>query len=356
MKLKFFVLGLTSAAALAFAGPAFAIQTMLVTPAAWTTGGTGEFTVGIAQDDADAPLAKVTIYAPVGYTSTLTAALGSKIGTAQGTVILKALAGAKAPVTGDIINDDPAKYTTAQGNLACTGQPTHNAVWLLNLTLAGQTLPVPVYVDTVTTGAEAAFASLKMQVCFSSPDIPPSAGGAANGAQPVAASMTLTNVIANPATAGTYAWRTLFTPYQPGTATVNAAATTEGRSIVQLPTQLTFSGKRTKKKVGKKVTTSVTLTGALTQVNVGAAGQKVTILANGKAVKTLTTGANGTYSFTTRITKKTTFTAQAEIPSKRDDVIGCAGTSPAPAGCKTATTAPAKLKAARSFAAVPFKK
>lgn len=355
MKLKFFVLGLTSTAALALAGPALAIQTMMVTPTAWTTGGTGEFTVGIAQDDADAPLAKVTIFAPIGYTSTLAASFGSKIGTAQGTVILKALAGAKAPVTGDIINDDPAKYTTAQGNLACTGQPTHNAVWLLNLTLAGQTLPVPVYVD-VTTGTEATFASVKLQVCFSSPDIPASAGGAANGAQPVAASMTLTNVIGNPATAGTYAWRTLFTPYQPGTATINAAATTEGRSIVQLPTQLTFSGKRTRKKVGKKVTTSVTLTGALTQVNVGAAGQKVTILANGKAVKSLTTSANGTYKFTMRITKKTTFTAEAEIPSKRDDVTGCAGTSLAPAGCKTATTAPAKLKAARSFTAVLYKK
>src|SRR5215208_347528 len=222
MKLKLLVPAIAGAASLALAGPALAIQTLTVTPEEYVVGGSGDFTISVAQETADAPIAKLTIYAPVGYSSLFSQPLGAKIGTAQGTVILKALAGAQAPVAGDIINDDPAKYASNPSNLGCTGQATHAAVWLLNLTLAGQTLPVPVYVDRVTTGAETGFAGLKLQVCFSSPDVPASAGGAPNGAQPIAASMTLTDVIANPQTPGTYTWRTLFTPYQPGTANVNA--------------------------------------------------------------------------------------------------------------------------------------
>lgn len=360
MRLKLLVLGVMGAAALALAAPAFAVQTLTVTPSQYVVGGSGDFTIAIAQDDADAPIAKVTIYAPVGYSSLFSQSIGAKIGTASGTVILNALAGARAPVAGDIVNDDPAKYTSNPSNLGCTGQAVHNAVWLLNLTLAGQTLAVPVYVDRVTTGPETGFAGLKLQVCFSSPDIPPASGGAANGAKPVAASMTLTNVIANPQTAGTYAWRAVFTPYNPGTATTNPAATTEARSLVQLPTQLTMTGKRTKKVTGKgtsrRVATYVTLRGSLTQVNVGASGYAVVIKANGKTVKTLTTGANGSYAVTIRVTKKTTFSATATLPAKRDDATGCAGTSIAPAGCKSATIAPAAVEASAPFTVVPYKK
>src|SRR5215208_3208173 len=124
MKLKLLVPAIAGAASLALAGPALAIQTLTVTPEEYVVGGSGDFTISVAQETAD-----------------------------------------------------PAKYASNPSNLGCTGQATHAAVWLLNLTLAGQTLPVPVYVDRVTTGAETGFAGLKLQVCFSSPDVPASAGG-----------------------------------------------------------------------------------------------------------------------------------------------------------------------------------
>jgi hypothetical protein len=354
MKLKLLVLGITSAAALALAGPAFAIHTLTVTPEQHAVGGAGDFTIAVTQEDADAPTAKLTIYAPIGYSSVVNQPAGTTIGTANGTVILKALAGARAPVAGNVVTDDPARYVTNPGNLGCTGQATHAAVWLLNLTLAGQTLPVPVYVDPVTAGPETGFAAVKLQVCFSSPDIPQSAGGAANGAQPVAASMTLDNVVTNPQTPGTYTWRTLFTPYVPGTATINAAGTVEARSLVQLPTQLTLTGKRVRRRVGRTNATFVTLSGALTQVNVGVAGQRVAIRANGRALRTVTTGANGRFTTTLRITRRTSFTAVAALPSRRDDATGCAGPSLAPGGCQAATTAPVTVAAARAFAAALF--
>jgi hypothetical protein len=360
MKVKLLVLAIASAAAMALAGPALAIQTLTVTPSEYVVGGSGDFTIAIAQDVADAPIAKVTIYAPVGYSSLFGQAVGAKIGTASGTVILKALAGARAPVTGDITVGDAAAFRTNPSNLNCTQQANHDAVWILNLSLAGNALPIPVYVDRVTTGAETGFAGLKLQVCFSSPDVPPASGGAPNGAQPIEAAMTLKDVIANPQTAGTYTWRTLFTPYQPGTGTVNPAGTVETRALVQLPTQLTMTGKRTKKVTGKgkkrKVATFVTLRGALTQVNVGVSGVAVAIKANGKTVKTVRTGANGAYAVTIRVTKKTTFSAETTIAAKRDDVAGCAGTSIAPGGCKTATIAAAAVKGRSPFTVVPYTK
>jgi hypothetical protein len=361
MKLKILVLGILSTVALALAGPALAIQTLTVTPSEYVVGGSGNFTIGIAQDAADAPIAKVTIYAPVGYSSLFGQSVGAKIGTASGVVILKALAGARAPVTGDINVADPAAFRTDARNLGCTGQANHDAVWILNLSLAGNALPIPVFVDRVTTGAETGFAGIKLQVCFSSPDVPQASGGAPNGAQPIEAAMTLTDVIANPQTAGTYTWRTLFTPYTPGTANANPAGTVEARSLVQLPTQLTMTGKRTKKFTGKgkkrKALTYVTLRGSLTQVNVGVPGASVVIKANGKAVKTVRTTGTGAYAVTLRVTKKTTFSADTSIAVKRDDAGGCAGAAVFPGvRCVTATVAAAAVKGRSPFTVVPYKK
>jgi hypothetical protein len=349
-KARLLVLGLAALVALALASPALAVRTFTVSPAVLTVGGSGDFTVAFAQDDADAPLAKVTIYAPSGYSSLLSQAVGARIGIAKATVILKALAGAKVPdVPGEVTVGNPATYTsgTPQASaIACTGTATHEAFWVLTLTLAGTPVPVTVYVDRVTAGPETAFASLKLQVCFSSPDVPQDKGGAPTGAQPVSAQFTMTGVVTNPATAGTYTWRAIFTPYQPGTSTVNAAGSVEGRSLVQLPTQLTLSGKRIKKKVGKKTFTFARLGGTLTRVGVGVSGANVEILANGKRVTTVRTRARGVFSVDIRVRATTTYTVRAVLGVQRIDAEGCAGQAVTPARCESATAAPATVKSA----------
>src|SRR5439155_4956928 len=109
------------------------------------------------------------------------------------------------------------------------------------------TLQVPAYVDSISTGAEAAFAQAKIQVCLSPPDVPTSnPNRAAFGAKLLRATLSLTGVLTNPVASGTYVWRALFTPFTPGAGVPNPAGTVESQSITPLPALLTLSGSYSK--------------------------------------------------------------------------------------------------------------
>ena len=60
--------------------------------------------------------------------------------------------------------DDPAVHP----NDPCA-PGIHGAVWRLNITVAGTPLTVPIYVDAITAGPEATFASAKIQLCLAGP-------------------------------------------------------------------------------------------------------------------------------------------------------------------------------------------
>lgn len=343
-KVRFLVLGLVGATALALASPALASHTLVVTPSDYNVNGAGTTTLRLAMAETERPIAKITIYAPLGWASPLSETAGTTIGQARALVVIKSLAGAKATVEGAIVADDPAKYTTNPAAVQCAGAVRHDAVWLLNLSLQGQSLQVPVFVDRVAQGPETGFASFKLQVCFASPDVPPSQGGQSVGAMPIEMQLTLNSgVFRNPSTNGTYSWRALVTPYNPGTATANPALTEEVRSLVLLPTQLTLAGRKVIRKVGKRRLAYATLNGTLTQVNAGVAGRFVRILANGKRVATVSTNASGVYRVTLRLRARTTYTAQAVIPVRDAGATGCASPLPGTAGCTKATVAPATV-------------
>jgi hypothetical protein len=292
--------------------------------------------VTIAKED-DATL-KLVIYAPAAAPATLNQAVSTPIGTVTAQVNAKAISpDAILPLTGSVVVDDPAKYTTVPAAVACAGSAPHAAVWNLVLTAAGQALSVPAYVDP-TTGAETAFGAAKIIVCLPSPDVPEAQGGAKFGAKLLDVNFTVDGVF-GASTAPIATWPAVFTPYVPGTATPNPAGTVLALGIQSKPT-LTLAAKVAK-------TRKATFSGKISAAGIGAAGVTVTILDGSRKVASATTSASGSYTASAKL-KKGTHTLRAKVTAKDTDVTaqGCAA---APAGapkCVSATAAGVALTSA----------
>jgi hypothetical protein len=231
---------------LAFAGPALAKYdpSLTIEQTSYKLGAATTADVFIAiSEDAD-PTAKLTIFSPVGYNANLGAAPGTKIGTVVAVVKAKALGGALLPLAGDVLVANPADPTIIAASTRCTGKATHSTIWVLNTSIQGQTVAIPVFVDT-------AGPLVTMQVCLPSPDIPEASGGAKFGAQLVLADFTIKGVFTNAGTRGGYEWSGIYTPYTPGSGTPNAGGTVEWRTYVGLPSSLTL--KKAKAKRGFKL-------------------------------------------------------------------------------------------------------
>ena len=231
---------------LAFAGPALAAYnpSLTIEQTSYKLGAPATADVFIAIGQDDDPTAKLTIFSPAGYSSNLTAAPGMKIGSVVAIVKAKALGGALLPLAGDVLVANPTDPAIVAASTKCTGKTTHNSIWVLNTSLQGQTVAIPVFVDSVGP-------LVTMQVCLPSPDIPEASGGAKFGAQLVLADFSIRGVFTNAGSTGGYEWAGIYTPYTPGTATPNPAGTVEWRTYVGLPTSLTL--KKAKAKRGFKL-------------------------------------------------------------------------------------------------------
>jgi hypothetical protein len=285
-------------AALGFAGSALAAYT---TPKiAASVSGSG-MRIGAVVANTDDPTARVAIYVPNGYTIT-SATAGTKLGSVTATAAAADLGGAILPLTGDLLAVDPNTLTAAQkqGIAICLNGQTAAQTWVLHLTAAGQTLDVPMLV-VPAVGPEAAVGyQAKLLVCLPPPDVPSGTPGRAQfGAKLLSATFTV-SAIAAPIATGDSRWTSVFTPYNPGVGTVNAAGTVETQSIVHVPTKLTLTYKkarvvtfkRVKGKRVKSVSTRVTYSTAVTEAGNAATGT-VTATAGGKKVG----GAKGAFTF-----------------------------------------------------------
>ena len=235
--------GLTVAcvAALALAAPSFALNEPDFTVVPWQVGlnRVADTELDLTLPTTTAAAAKVVFYVAPGYTANLTQAPGTKVGTLDAKVDA---GGTQLTLSNVAVTaDDPAKYTTNPQAQACAAGK-HAAVWVITVTLGASTLNIPIYVDP-TAGDETALGSYKLQVCFSSPYVPESAGGAPAGARLTEADIDFPKVFSNPSAAGVYRWRAFVTPYTVGSATPNAAATYELRSLAQLPLRIGMRGR-----------------------------------------------------------------------------------------------------------------
>ncbi|HSC48917.1 MAG TPA: hypothetical protein VLD16_01540 [Gaiellaceae bacterium] len=316
-------------AGLAFAAPSFAAYTpsLIIEQSSYKVGAASTadvfLAIGTPNNPGD-PTAKMTIFSPPGYQATLTAAPGTKIGSVAAVVMAKALGGGILPLSGNVLVANPVDPTIQLAATQCTGTATHTTIWVLNTSLQGQTVAIPVFVDSRGP-------LVTMQVCLPSPDVPEASGGAKFGAQLLAADFTIKNVFTNAGTKGGYEWASDFTPYTPGTATPNPLGTQEARTYVGLPTTLTL--KRAKAKRG------FALVGKLFVQGVSPAGIRVDLYAGKKpqpAPNAVSAGkgkrvarsaklkARGTFTFVRPNVKFATY-FQARFENYTTD---CSGASP----------------------------
>jgi hypothetical protein len=246
--------GLTAAAAaaLALAAPSFAQGSqpeLTVVPYDVALGRVADTELDLTLPTSTSAAAKVVIYAAPGYTANLATAPGTKVGTLSATIDA---GGATLPVSNAAVTaDDPAKYTSNAAAQVCA-PGKHAAVWVINVALGTTTLAIPIFVDP-TSGTETALGSYKLQVCFASPYVDPSVGGAPGHARLTEADIDFgtgsdgAGVFRNPGAGGVYRWRSFVTPYTQGTSTPNAGGTFELRSIAQLPLRIGLKGKYDKR-------------------------------------------------------------------------------------------------------------
>jgi hypothetical protein len=331
-------------AALAFAQGAFAANTgsISVSHSPMVLAGSQSTTLHIVLPQSDDPIAAINIYTPSGYNINLSQAAGTKIGSVDATAFSHT-ANLTLPLSGDVIAGNPAQFTTQSAQ--CTGIPTSAAVWILNLSVAGQTIQLPVYVNP-TAGAEQALGAEKITTCIPPWDIPESQGGAAQGAQVLDVRFTVNGVFTTPVGGGLLKWDTLVTPYTPHTGKPNPLGTFEMRAFVPLPIiiglQKSYVVKTNTFKLSGKVTEGGAAVASLT-VHI-ARGTSATRLTQ---QSTATTDANGNYKSSGHLKpKKTTFfQASASVP-ERDFAAGCQNpaTAVAPAGCVSAKSATVSIK------------
>ena len=316
---KLAVLAGAATTALAFAGNALAVQKLSVSQTATS------LTIKITQAQSDAQPAKIQIFVPSSYTVNTSAAPGTVIGTTSGSVFARD-ANIPLPLSGDVVVAPP--NTNAPG---CT-TGTHLAVWVLRLQVAGQTIQLPVTVDTNTNiGFGGGYV---LVTCLAPSDVPQGTPGRSpNGAQLLEAVFTVNNVFQVPAEATT--WKALTTPYAPGTGAPNPAGTVETRALVgtgalTIGTRVTSKKKRTLRVSGK-----------LTQAGAAVAGSQVRLLLNGQASKfTARTSPTGNYTVVLKKTgKKSTTTFQARVTVAERDVTstGCQGPTLPTVPCVSAT-------------------
>ena len=331
-----------AAAALALAGNALATPQLLVSGAP-TTAASATTTIEVKEAKEDAAPARVAIYIPTGYTANTTQAPGTQIGTVHADLQALAISpDAIIQADGTLLTADPA---AAVNNTCSPG--THAAVWLLHVTVSGQTIDVPVYYDP-TSGAEAALGAAKLVLCLLNPyeQATPPTSRAPFGVKIIDAKLTVSaGVFTNPSSGGPYLWRSVITPWTVNGAAPNPVGTLEAQSIVNLPVNASLTAKvRTVRKTttvgGRKrvkVTNSVLLAGKLLEALQGVSGAKVTFFANGKAAGTATTNASGTFSKVAALTKKTVFRASIAVPARDTACVTPLPASLAPAGCASAT-------------------
>jgi hypothetical protein len=308
--------------ALAFSGSAFAAYSPLLAVRSLTNGPGQPTTMLIEhyQSLDDDATAKDTIYVPPGYGVNLTQPVGTKIGDIDALLVLRQGGNAQVQVQGTVTADSPANYPPATNQ--CTPGQSHEAVWRVDVTVAGTPLRVPMYVDHVSAGPEAAFASAKIQLCLAGPI------GTPAGAQLFDALFSVEGVFTNPTSSARRFWHALFTPYVAGSPTPNPGGTTEGQAWAAASLNLSLSAKRLKRGV-------VLLQGRLIVDGAGISGPTVDIYSGNRRVGRTRLTPPNRFSFRKRIKRKTRFQARinfvGEFASCFAPPIG------APQGCRTAS-------------------
>ena len=240
------------------------------------------------QSSSDDATAVVRIFVPTGTSITATQAPGTMLGNVNALLKLHALAGAEVPVDGTVVVAPPGSISPAV-LAACLQGATPTATWVLNLSIAGTAVNVPLFL-VPNTGALAALGPAYIQTCLASPYIPPAQGGGAGGAQLVNAEFAIQGVFSRVALG---AFVAIWVPWTPGTGTPNTTGTIASPAAIA-PGAVTVAA-RTRGR-------GATVTGRVTQAGQARGGATVSIFGGARATGLKRLGraqvkANGSFSF-----------------------------------------------------------
>ena len=187
---------------------------------------------------------------------------------------------------------------------------------MFKLTAAGNALELAAFFDT-TAGAEQALGTSKITFCLPPDDVPAGTPGRSPlGIKLVDAVLTFNRgVFTNPSTGGLYLWASIWTPYNPGLGTANAAGTVSAVSATPLPIVATLKGKYT------KASKSASLAGRVSIAGQFVAGVKLPLFAGPKATglkragSTNATKASGAFTAIKRMVRTTYYQVRFAIPA-----------------------------------------
>lgn len=286
--------------------------------------------ITFSQAVTDDPTAKITIYVPLRYTIDLSQPPHTGIGTSSGRINATDLAppaGLNVDFGGGI---QSVAVAEAPPSAALCSPGAHRAIWVASPSAPGVSLePIPIIVDQITSGPEAAFASAELQLCLRPPDLPPGTPGRSpQGARLLNATFTILGaftVVGQSAAP----WTALFTPYRPGFGSVNAADTVESQAIPRASGSVSLRGQL----VRRGARSFARLTGSVAGAGAPA---RIQLLAGSTVLAPVTTTAGGGFTKTVPIKRTTVFHARATVPEADLTSQGCA---PALAACSSVTAA-----------------
>jgi hypothetical protein len=351
--------------AMALAGPALAAFTpSLDVSVPNALNAKGRTTVHVAVSPTDDATARLVIYSPVGF-QVNGGASGTTIGTVDAKVRVADLGGALVPVTGNIEVRPPSGSALVSGvpvplstlAVQCTGTTAHTAYWVFALNAAGTAVELAAFFDT-TAGAESALGTSKVTFCLPPDDVPAGAPGRSPlGMRLVDAVLKFNSgTYTNPGQAGAYIWSSIWTPYNPGVGTANAAGTVSAVSVTPLPVVLTLKGKYNKAKKSAALAGRITLAGQFQ------AGVKLPLFSGASKTKlkrsgsTGATKANGAFAAVKKIAKKTYFQVRFAIPAVEQPSICAALPAVGLPACVSSTVGGLSIVSKIVAVAVPKKK
>jgi hypothetical protein len=321
--------GAVAVVALISAGPAAAAISPTLAVTTTNSGGANVIIAAGVSNPSEDPFAKIQIYVPTGFE--LNAPVGgTTVGSVSGKAVVKDIdPSQEASFTGKVVAIGATDPAVAFENANCDNT-AHAAAWMMQLSSSEGQVNIPIFVDK-TAGTEARFGSYKLVVCLRSPDLAQADQNRSPGGTKVDSLLLTLAGFKVPTAAGDYRWRSLWTPYTPGTGTVNAAGNVEAQSLVRIPSgALTISARKVTVTVNGRSRTHIRLSGQLTIAGKASARYPVAV-SHGSDRTRLTvmgsvkTNSGGNYVISSTFKKPTYYQAGVTI-ARRD--LGPGGCTP----------------------------
>jgi hypothetical protein len=322
-------------AALVCAAPAAAVPRLLVYESDYRPVVSTGVAIALTEEKSDPATAKIVL-ALQGGTIDVSKTPGTVVGSADAIVATDSASvfgGKMVTFTGSMVAADPAQHV-ADGTL-CTGRTFHDAVWALDLTAGGQSLPLTVYADRWTDSIGSKY---EVTMCLPSPYVSSDGGGAPFGVRLSGLVLYLDDVFRNPSTPAEYHWSAFVTPFAVGGSAPDPREAVETRALTPVPYLLSLRG------AAPGAGGRVALAGRLSGPRMHFGGDRLRVYAGANpdrmhlVGRTNRVASDGTFTFKGTVSSRTAYFQVTFGPVDLTTAPGgCSGYSPAAGGCVSAT-------------------